>query len=137
MGVVLVTGSSRGIGAATARRLAADGHAVGVHCATDTAAAEQLANALRAGGTRAQVLQGDVDRAGFEQALHQEVEVLGDEIVEVRLESDDAIGARTGRQAERGANDVGHRALAVAPGAAWTKVRMLRTQRPSASSAWK
>ena len=38
------------------------------------------------------MLDRDVERAGFEEPLHQVVEVLGDQIVEVGLERDDAVG---------------------------------------------
>src|SRR6266566_7745579 len=44
----LVTGSSRGIGAAIARALAGSGHRVAVHCRADTTAADAVAAALPA-----------------------------------------------------------------------------------------
>ncbi|WP_186120664.1 SDR family oxidoreductase [Burkholderia gladioli] len=58
--VVLVTGASRGIGAATARLLAPRGWAVGINYARDAAAAEALADELRAGGARVTTVRGDV-----------------------------------------------------------------------------
>ena len=47
---VLITGSSRGIGAAAARRFAQEGWGVGLHCHTDLARAQTLAQELRALG---------------------------------------------------------------------------------------
>ena len=43
---VLITGSSRGIGAAAARRFAQEGWGVGLHCHTDLARAQALAQEL-------------------------------------------------------------------------------------------
>lgn len=60
MGVTVVTGASRGIGAATALRLAAAGHDLAVCCRTDTGAAEDVAAAARALGVRAVTVAGDV-----------------------------------------------------------------------------
>jgi len=57
---VLATGGSRGIGAATCRRLAAQGHAVAVNYTRDAAAAEALVAQLRADGGQALALQADV-----------------------------------------------------------------------------
>ncbi|MBN3727461.1 SDR family oxidoreductase [Burkholderia sp. Ac-20379] len=58
--VVLVTGASRGIGAATARLAAARGWAVGINYARDAAAADALADEIRGQGGRAATIRGDV-----------------------------------------------------------------------------
>jgi 3-oxoacyl-[acyl-carrier protein] reductase len=56
----LVTGGSRGIGAAIARRLAAEGAAVAVNYVADATSAEALVNELRGNGTRVGAFQADV-----------------------------------------------------------------------------
>ncbi len=58
--VVLVTGGSRGIGAACARAAAGQGWDVAVNYTRDHAAAERVASAVRAAGRRALVVQADV-----------------------------------------------------------------------------
>jgi len=57
---VLVTGGSRGIGAATAWLCAQQGWAVAVNYAHDRAAAERVVERIRAAGGTARALQGDV-----------------------------------------------------------------------------
>ena len=71
----------------------------------------------------------DVERSGLEQALHQVVEVLGDEIVEVRLERDDAIRRRPAGAPEHRAQHVGQRARA---GRFRRRVRWPRSSSPEA-----
>ncbi|MET0335197.1 MAG: SDR family oxidoreductase [Rhizobacter sp.] len=57
---VLVTGGSRGIGAATALLCAARGWAVAVNYTRDAAAADAVCQAIRAAGGRALAVQADV-----------------------------------------------------------------------------
>ena len=57
---LLITGASRGIGAATARLAATRGWDVAVNYTQDEAAAQAVAADVRAAGRRALVLKGDV-----------------------------------------------------------------------------
>jgi NAD(P)-dependent dehydrogenase (short-subunit alcohol dehydrogenase family) len=65
--VLLVTGGSRGIGAATALLAARRGYAVAVNYTRDQVAADSVVRAIRAGGGKAVALQADV--AEEEQVL--------------------------------------------------------------------
>ena len=56
----LVTGGSRGIGAACCRLLAEAGAAVGVHCRVEREAAEAVAREVRGAGGRAAVLAAEI-----------------------------------------------------------------------------
>ena len=59
-GVVVITGGSRGIGAATARLAVARGHAVVVNYRSGRAAAEALAGEIAAAGGEALAVGADV-----------------------------------------------------------------------------
>jgi 3-oxoacyl-[acyl-carrier protein] reductase len=75
---VLVTGSSRGIGAAIVRQLAQDGYPVAVHGRTESKAAQDILAQTRAAGAQARLLIFDVaDREAAEAALTADIEAHG------------------------------------------------------------
>ena len=59
-GALLITGASRGIGAATAKLAARRGYMVGVNYTRNRAAADQVVTAIEADGGRAIAIAGDV-----------------------------------------------------------------------------
>ncbi|WP_424136974.1 SDR family oxidoreductase [Roseomonas chloroacetimidivorans] len=73
-GVVLVTGSGRGIGAATARLAARRGHAVFVNYAEREDRARAVVEEIRAGGGRAAMGRADVSREEEVEALFAAVD---------------------------------------------------------------
>ncbi len=60
LGTLIVTGGSRGIGAAVSRMAAARGYAVAVNCQRDQAAANAVVEEIQRKGGRAAAIQGDV-----------------------------------------------------------------------------
>jgi NAD(P)-dependent dehydrogenase (short-subunit alcohol dehydrogenase family) len=59
---VVITGGSRGIGAAIARLLGASGYSVAVNYANDVNAAREVLTNLTSAGSRAVAIQGDISR---------------------------------------------------------------------------
>ncbi|MED5526489.1 MAG: SDR family oxidoreductase [Pseudomonadota bacterium] len=72
--VALVTGSSRGIGASIATRLAKDGFAVAINYASGADAAKALVASLEAQGHKAFAVQANVADAGEVSAMFSAVE---------------------------------------------------------------
>jgi len=108
--LLLVTGGSRGIGAATARLAAAQGWDVAINYARDKAAAETVADAVRALGRRALTLCADVADEGQVRAMFAKLDRHAEEgfgplvglvnnagVVDVAARVDEMSGARLQR----------------------------------------
>ncbi|HTC76875.1 MAG TPA: 3-oxoacyl-ACP reductase family protein [Edaphobacter sp.] len=76
--VALVTGGSRGIGAAIAKRLAADGASVAITYAQDAKAASAVVKAIELNGGKAVAIQADAaDTKAVKDAVDKAVATLG------------------------------------------------------------
>ena len=76
--VALVTGGSRGIGAAIAKRLAADGASVAITYAKDAKAASAVVKAIEGHGGKAVAIQADAaDSKAVKSAVEKAVATLG------------------------------------------------------------
>ena len=76
--IALVTGGSRGIGAAVAERLAREGYAVAVNYHVRRDCAESIVAEIAAAGGRAMAVQADVaERAAVEDMVHRVEDAFG------------------------------------------------------------
>jgi NAD(P)-dependent dehydrogenase (short-subunit alcohol dehydrogenase family) len=76
--VIVVTGGSRGIGAAICVKLASAGYAIAVNYTSHPAAAEEVVNAIREKGGSAEAFAGDIgDPEAIRALFNQVVKTLG------------------------------------------------------------
>lgn len=74
MGVLVVTGGSRGIGAEICRLAAADGWSVAVNCSSSLDEAERVAAEIRTAGSKAITVQADVSEREQVEAMFAQVD---------------------------------------------------------------
>ena len=75
--LILITGGSRGIGAATARAAARDGYDVALTYVGNRQAAEKVANEIRATGRNAYVIRADMASESDIDAMFASVDAIG------------------------------------------------------------
>jgi len=99
---VLVTGSSRGIGAAIAQRLATDGYDLVVHYRSETEKAEAVARQVEGYGSSVRLLSFDIsDRDACRQILEEDIATHGcyyGVVCNAGINHDTAFPAMTGEQ---------------------------------------
>lgn len=104
-GVLVVTGASRGIGAATAMLAAQAGFSVAVNYREQSAAAASVVTAIESAGGRAQAVRADISREAEVVRLFEEAAALGQVrglvnnagILETQMRVADMDGARLER----------------------------------------
>ena len=76
--VALVTGGSRGIGAAIAKRLVADGASVAITYSSGQQKADEVVRSIESGGGRALAIRADnTDASAVKNAVAETVRTLG------------------------------------------------------------